>query len=505
MYVGVIVAGGGNKPVHFSPTETLPGPPATPNTVSDHYKRIFLVKYDTNGQFVWKRAPQGDVTENNSSSSLIDIVIDSNDNIHFIAGLLYGTHLNNTVTVPSQYNTISNPSAGKITHRYKYYLVRYNSNGQLLGSLELPFDYSSQLIQQSTTFKFDETLNRYYMAGFRWEVYPDDYLTYPLNYQLSYAGTAFTKVSYILAINAGNGNEIWRREIDGSLDGNSINDLVLDNANGDIYIGGKINRKSGTDIKIINSKNPTLNPYAFSLSVNGNMPFIAKLNSSGTVQWARTPSGYNLPTADTRQYYGYGLALRNNANEVAFATMGSNTIWDGFSINRPPNHNSDPLLMRFNKQTGTVVGMHDIQGSAGKNHLLTAVAVDNDGNYVVGGGYQGNLFTGGGSVGLLGAIGKYDFFVAKLGASTCGTSVSTKEFNTLNVNIYPNPTTDIVNIETQETLQNYEVYNVLGQQIQQGNFNSNHQISLHGATTGTYFIKITTTQGSTATVKVVKK
>src|SRR5690606_3311578 len=145
----------------------------------------FLVKYDTNGQFVWKRAPQGDVTENNSSSSLIDIVIDSNDNIHFIAGLLYGTHLNNTVTVPSQYNTISNPSAGKTTHRYKYYLVRYNSNGQLVGSLELPFDYSPQLIQQSTTFKFDETRNRDYMAGFRWEVYPDDYLTYPLNYQLS--------------------------------------------------------------------------------------------------------------------------------------------------------------------------------------------------------------------------------------------------------------------------------------------------------------------------------
>src|SRR5690606_12979213 len=196
---------------------------------------------------------------------------------------------------------------------------------------------------------------------------------------------------YILAINASNGNEIWRREIDGSLDGNSINDLVVDNANGDIYIGGKINRKSGTDIKIINSKNPTNNPYSFSPSVNGNMPFIAKLNSSGTVQWARTPSGYNLPTADTRQYYGYGLALRYN--EVAFATMGSNTVWDGFSMNRAQGHQSDPLLMRFNKQTGAVIGMHEIQGSTGKNHMLTAVAVDNDGNYVVGGAYQGSLFT----------------------------------------------------------------------------------------------------------------
>src|SRR5690606_37793437 len=187
----------------------------------------------------------------------------------------------------------------------------------------------------------DETNNRYYIAGFRSEG------GFNPPFPLSYAGTAFTKVSYILAINASNGNEIWRREIDGSLDGNSINDLVVDDTNGDIYIGGKINRKNGTDIKIINSKNPTNNPYAFSLSVNGNMPFIAKLNSSGTVQWARTLSGYNLPPADTRQFYGYGLALRNNANEVAFATMGSNTIWDGFSISRPQGHESDPMLMRF--------------------------------------------------------------------------------------------------------------------------------------------------------------
>ena len=94
----------------------------------------------------------------------------------------------------------------------------------------------------------------------------------------------------------------------------------------------------------------------------------------------------------------------------------------------------------------------------------------------------------------------YDFFVAKL-----TNPLSTKEFNNITVNVYPNPTNDIVNIETQETLQNYEVYNVLGQQLQKGNFNGNNQINLHGATAGTYFIKVTTTQGSTATVKVIKK
>src|SRR5690606_36943834 len=346
------------------------------------------------------------------------------------------------------------------------------------------------LIEPSTTFKFDEANNRYYIAGFRWEVYPNDYIKYPLNYQLSYQGTAFTKVSYILAINATNGNEVWRREIEGSLDGDSINDLVVDAANGDIYIGGKLNRKSGTAIKIIDSKNPTTNPYSFNLSINGNMPFIAKLNSNGVVQWARTPTGYNSPTADSGQYYGYGLALRGG--EVAFATMGSNTIWDGFSINRPSGHKSDPLLMRFSKQNGNVLAMHDIQGSSGKDHILTTVAVDNDGNYVVGGGYQGSLFTDGGTVNTLGSIGYYDFYVAKLAASVRGTTVSNVEFNNITVNVYPNPTNDIVNIVAAESLFNYVVNDINGREIQNGMFGNNNQVNLQNVNSGVYFIKVTT-------------
>src|SRR5690606_7652677 len=185
-------------------------------------------------------------------------------------------------------------------------------------------------------------------------------------------------------------------------------------------------------------KNSSSTPYTFSLAIIGNMPFIAKLDKDGAVQWARTPSGYTNSIGQTGLYFGLGVALRGG--EVAFATQGVYTIWDGFTINRPINHKSDPLLMRFSKQTGNVLGMHDIQGSAGEDHLMTAVAVDNDGNYVVGGSYYGNLFTDRGVTNHLGYIGKYDFFAAKLSASVCGTAVSTEEFNRLSVNVYPNPT-----------------------------------------------------------------
>ncbi len=487
-----VVPPGGTYPVHFSPTETMPTQPNPINSPSDYYKRSFLVKYNNNGQFVWKRAMQGITDDILDRSEILKILIDSNDVIHFIVGFTGGTHLDNNVTVPS---TIT---------AFQYYLTKYDASGNYVSSMMLPIVDGTGFVGSSYTFRYDEPRNRYLIGGFRSRVNANE------DIPLTYDGTAFTENAYILAINATNGNELWRREMESSepvFQDNRIYDLVVDNANGDVYISGKLvaTGQAGEYIRIKDPKNSSATPYTFNISVWGNMPFIAKLNSNGTTQWARTPTGYHDSTAQTGDYWGFGMALRNNAQEVAFATMGGNTIWDGFSINRPQGHQSDPLLMRFNKQTGAVIGMHDIQGSTGNNHMLTAVAVDNDGNYVVGGCYQGNLFTGGGSVGLLGAIGRYDFFVAKLGASTCGTAVSTDKFNNIKVKVYPNPTTDKVTIETQETLHNYEVYNILGQQIQKGMFGNNNQINLHGAVVGTYFIKVTTTQGSTATVKVIKK
>ena len=474
-------------PVHFSPTETLPSPPANPGPISDYYKTTFLVKYDTNGQFVWKRALQGDVNWTNYDSGVLDILIDSNDTIHFIVGFKGGTHLNNTVTVP---NTVS---------VYQYYLVRYSSSGQLLNSTLLPVADGTGFVPPSFTFKLDEANNRYYIAGFR------SYSNVNEDIPLTYGGSAIINNAYILAIDAGTGSEIWRREMQPEglvFHDNRIYDLDVD-TNGDIYIAGKLFKGSSENgvIKIINPKNPAVNAYTFNItSIQGNMPFIARLNKNGVVQWARTP------TNDvSNMYYSHSLALRGN--EVALATEGgSGMVWDSFSMSRPAGvgYQPDPVLVRFSKQTGTVVGLHDIEGNMTYDKL-TVVEVDNDGNYVVGGAFKSNLFGTHPTINMLVTNGHYDFFAAKLAASVCGTPVSNEEFNKLNVNVYPNPTTDIVNIETAETLQSYEVYNVLGQQIQKGNFNGNTQINLHGATAGTYFIKVTTTQGSADTVKVVKK
>src|SRR5690606_15805449 len=59
----------------------------------------------------------------------------------------------------------------------------------------------------------------------------------------------------------------------------------------------------------------------------------------------------------------------------------------------------------------------------GDDNHFTAIATDNDGNYIVGGrfsGYQGLFTDSPNGVGPLSAMGKTDFFMAKLSAYACG-------------------------------------------------------------------------------------
>src|SRR5690554_7683452 len=72
------------------------------------------------------------------------------------------------------------------------------------------------------------------------------------------------------------------------------------------------------------------------------------------------------------------------------------------------------------------------------------------------------------------------------------------------MNVYPNPTSNIVNIDTDEQLSNYIIYDVSGRQIQSHLFTGSNQINLQNVTTGVYFIKVITVQGNSGTVKVVK-
>src|SRR5690606_31762685 len=183
-------------PVHFSPTDSLQNPDYNNQNHQDDLKTSFLVKYDSNGQFIGKKALQGnDVTFSTYYSHLLELAIDSQNNLHFIVGLMKGTHLDNKVTVP---NTVTD---------YLYFLAKYDSDLNYVSSMQLPvtiggFPGSGGV--GVTKFAYDENLNQYYIGG---------HMHNGGNVPLSYDGSAVENLSFLFAIDGTDGGLLWHREL----------------------------------------------------------------------------------------------------------------------------------------------------------------------------------------------------------------------------------------------------------------------------------------------------
>ncbi len=80
-------------------------------------------------------------------------------------------------------------------------------------------------------------------------------------------------------------------------------------------------------------------------------------------------------------------------------------------------------------------------------------------------------------------------------------SLSVKNPEMVSVSVYPNPTSDILNIQTAESITNVTAYNIAGQKVLRANTQT---INVSNLKTGVYVLKVETAKGS-ATLKFVKK
>lgn len=84
-------------------------------------------------------------------------------------------------------------------------------------------------------------------------------------------------------------------------------------------------------------------------------------------------------------------------------------------------------------------------------------------------------------------------------------NLSTQNFSALNVKMYPNPASSILNIEARAAIQNVSIYNMLGQEvISKTTDNASISIDVAGLQAGMYIIK-TTIDGVTAASRFVKQ
>ena len=80
-------------------------------------------------------------------------------------------------------------------------------------------------------------------------------------------------------------------------------------------------------------------------------------------------------------------------------------------------------------------------------------------------------------------------------------SLSVKNPEMVSVSVYPNPASDILNIQTAESITNVTAYNIAGQKVLQANTQT---LNVSALKSGVYILKVETTKGS-ATLKFVKK
>jgi len=78
-----------------------------------------------------------------------------------------------------------------------------------------------------------------------------------------------------------------------------------------------------------------------------------------------------------------------------------------------------------------------------------------------------------------------------------------EKVNLIEVSVYPNPTTDFITIDESDfTIENVEVFNILGKKVKTTN---KSRFSVNEFSNGVYILRINTTEGKTVTTKIIKK
>jgi endoglucanase len=83
--------------------------------------------------------------------------------------------------------------------------------------------------------------------------------------------------------------------------------------------------------------------------------------------------------------------------------------------------------------------------------------------------------------------------------------LSSDSFAVSNVKLYPNPTSNVLNIESEGTIQNVSIFNILGQEVINKSTNeSSIRLDVSGLNEGVYVVK-STIDGKVSSTKFIKE
>lgn len=420
------------------------------NQTSASCSLLFIAKYNGEGQMQWFRRPQEglDSSLSYSNTGTSGMQVDGEGHVHMCVRIPPGNYGE---------GEFINDMPGS-----NYFILRYDSDGVLINAIpidmQLEFSAGNHL-----RFYRNPNNGQYYFTSQKQS-----------SHSAVVGGETVTK-GFFLASFDSSGQFLWKRESTYDGMGMSAYNLAFDSED-NIYMGGRFLGLNAESF------------LTFSTPIAATPAYIMKLNPvADTVLWA-SHNNYGVST------WG-GIVLKGD--EVALTSYtGTTIVWGSQTLFvNNMNEGTRALLARFDKDTGSCLGLSFIPSSNGHQNLGSSITADAAGDYILGGGFGGTQTFATNTISSVG--GQSDFFIAKYSTSVCS-DLDVAE-NTTNVfDIYPNPTKGILNIAGSGTdVLSLEVYNMLGQQmIAVSGSRDLKGIDVASLTSGHYIICITTSEGT---------
>ncbi len=403
------------------------------NTVlaSNGASDIFIAKYDKDGNSIWaKRAGSA-----NGNEECYGLVVDKSGN-PIIGGSYNSTIVfDNDTLVTTEINAMST-----------VYVAKYTKNGELAWA--------------KTIKKADNSLN--FLADISIDTYDNVYICGQTGVN---AEIYFDKIDTL-------GNVAWSRIVSG--ENNPEIDMALgitnDNHNNVIVVGVFRSNQIKFDGNI------RLNKAGYT------DVFVAKYDSDGSFKWAKSIGGTSYEVAN-------GVSSDNAGNVYLIGDFYSSDItFASQKLLHDSNGNGNLILAsydsngneRWAKSVGGISGGYGVSLSSNGEIYITGIylsptiTLDNYVLYNVGTNRL-NMFD-------------FDFFVAKINSTT----TSIEEYENIDLEIYPNPTHNIVNITGLSSIESsiVNIYDVQGKLILSKEIKQQGTIDISELNKGIYIVKI---------------
>ncbi|MGI8892508.1 MAG: T9SS type A sorting domain-containing protein [Bacteroidia bacterium] len=214
--------------------------------------------------------------------------------------------------------------------------------------------------------------------------------------------------------------------------------------------------------------------------------FVAKYNSSGTVQWARNGGGNSVTDS--------GNALDVDAAGNVYVTgsfQGNNANFNGLTVSSAGF--GDVFVLKYTS-TGTIAWINKI--GAGNEDIGLSIIVDGTNKAYVSGFFTGNINVGASTINS--PAGSWQIFLARMDAG----NTSVNELSSLPFDLYPNPANEVLFINGND-LKYVEITDQLGRIVYHSELNNlKSNLDLSGLDKGIYFISVTDGK-ATGTKKLV--